>query len=309
MFCFLKKWFEPRAFNQGYLPEKNGHKVFYSEYGNPKGMPILVFHGGPGGGARPRHAMFANLNKYRIIMFDQRGCNNSQPLGKLENNTTNDLIDDADRLLNYLKINDKIILRGASWGSTLALLFAEKYPARIEKMLLSQIFMADKDNAWWEFEGCRWHYPDFVEDLECKAKGDIPKYFANEINSRNIKKQLDAANFYGWYERVCCSLNPRWNNCTKLDEKTLAELRIFMHYRVNDFFMKSDCDILKDIKKIKDIPTVIVHNRLDFVCPVKGAYELHKALRKSRLVIVPEFGHCGKLLFKTIKRIFCDELS
>ena len=305
MIKFWKKWFEPKAYNQGFLPEFEGHKVFFSEFGNPKGKPILMFHGGPGGGAHARHANFANLKKYRIIMFDQRGCHKSLPLGKLENNNTSGLIKDAERLLEYL---DKIILRGASWGSTLALLFAEKYPQKIEKILLSQVFMADIEDEWWEFEGCKWHYPEFVEELESKAKKNIPEYFAEEINSKNKRKQLDAANYYGWYERVCSSFKPSWNNCEELSDKELASQRIFMHYRVNKFFMKSDCDIMKNIKKIKQIPTIIVHNRLDFVCPLKGAYKLHKVLSKSKLIVVPEFGHVGKLLSKTIKTVFRAEL-
>ena len=309
MIKFWKKLFEPKAFNQGFLPECDGHKVFFSEFGNPKGKPVLMFHGGPGGGAHARHAKFANLKRYRIIMFDQRGCHKSLPLGKLKKNTTSELLKDAERLLDYLNIKEKIILRGASWGSTLALLFAEKHPDRIEKMLLSQIFLADIGDAWWEFDGCRWHYPEFVETLELKAKGDIPEYFYNEIISKNNKKQLDAANYYGSYERVCSNIMPHWNNCSELSDKELASQRIFMHYRVNDFFMKSDCDILQKIKKVKHIPTVIIHNRLDFVCPLKGAYELHKALPESKLIVVPEFGHVGRLLYKTMNKVFREELQ
>lgn len=308
MINFWKKWFEPKAYNQGYLPEVDGHKVFFSEYGNPNGKPMLVFHGGPGGSAKPSYAKGVNLKKYRVIMFDQRGCNKSLPMGKLENNTTNDLLNDADRLLNYLKINGKIILKGPSWGSSLALMFAEKHPEKVEKMLLSQVFLADMGNSWWEFEGCRWHYPEFVECLESKTKGDIYDYFAKKICSNNKKQQLDAANYYGYYERVCCSLNPRWGDCLELDEKSLASNRVFMYYAKNKFFMNDKNDIMKNIKKIKNIPALIVHNRLDFVCPVKGAYELHKALPNSRLIIVPEFGHVGKLLNKTIKEEFKKEL-
>ena len=109
MIKFWKKWFEPKAYNQGFLPEIEGHKVFFSEFGNSKGKPVLVFHGGPGGGAHARHANFANLKKYRIIMFDQRGCHKSLPLGKLENNNTSGLIRDAERLLEYLNIKYHII--------------------------------------------------------------------------------------------------------------------------------------------------------------------------------------------------------
>lgn len=304
-----RKWFEPKAFNSGFLPENEGHQVFFCEYGNPKGKPVLFFHGGPGGGARATHAKGINLKKYRAIMFDQRGCSNSIPQGKLENNTTDHLLNDACRLLNYLKINKKIILRGASWGSTLALLFAERYPQKVEKMLLSQVFLADTGSSWWEFEGCYWHYPEFVELLESKANGDVREYFAQKICSDDEKQQLEAANYYGYYERVCCSLDPKWSDCLKLDEKSLAGHRVFMHYSNNNFFINPSDAIMNNIEKIKNIPTIIIHNRLDFVCPVKGAYELHKQLKDSKLIIVPEFGHVGKLLSKTITRVFREELK
>lgn len=308
MISWLKNFFDPKPYNSGHLSAKDGHRIFYMEFGNPQGRPILVFHGGPGGGCRARHAGFADLKSYRVIMFEQRGCGRSTPLGSIKKNDTESLLNDATRLITHLKIREKIILRGASWGSTLALLFAERYPDRVEKMLLSQIFLADENNGYWEFEGCRWFYPEFVEELERKSKGDITAFFAAEINSKNLKKQLDAANSYGWYERICGSLNPHWDNKTELTEKELASQRVFMHYRANDFFLQPQ-QIMNNINKIKHIPTVIVHNRLDFVCPPLGAYQLHKALANSRLIMVPERGHGGKLLSQTIKREFRKELT
>ena len=127
---FWDKWFEPKPFNSGFLPEKDGHKVYFAEFGNPNGKPVLVFNGGPGGSFHPYRAKYANLRKYRVIMFDQRGCGRSEPSGKVGNNTTQDLLNDTTRLVNHLKINQKIILWGASWGSTLALLWAEQNPEK-----------------------------------------------------------------------------------------------------------------------------------------------------------------------------------
>ncbi len=308
MLNWWKKLFEPKPFNQGFLPENKGHQVFFMEFGNKKGKPILLFHGGPGGGTRPGHAKFANLRKYRVIMFDQRGCGRSLPLGMCENNTTQDLIEDANLLLNYLNIKEKIILRGASWGSTLALLFAEKYPDKVEKILLSQIFLADEDSRFWEFEGNSFFYPEFVEELERKAKGRaVQAHFDAEISSKSLKKQLDAANYYGWYERICGNLTPQWNTLQEIDDKELASQRVYMHYSANKFMLEPN-QILKNIRKIKDIPALIIHNRLDFVCPPKGAYKLHKALPKSTLIMVPERGHVGKLLYKTMMREFGKEV-
>ena len=142
---FFEKWFLPKPYNEGYLPEDNGHKVYFAEYGNKNGKPILIFHGGPGGSCRAKHIKGINLKKYRVIAVEQRGCNRSEPMGEIKNNTTKDLLNDYDRLINHLNINEKIILRGASWGSTLALLWAERNPDKVEKMVLSQIFLANKD--------------------------------------------------------------------------------------------------------------------------------------------------------------------
>lgn len=308
MISWLKKLWEPKPYNCGYLPAKDGQRIFYMELGNPEGQPILVFHGGPGGRCRAGWADFADLKEYRVIMFDQRGSGRSLPLGCLKKNDTENLLNDAMRLLTHLKIKEKIILRGGSWGATLALLFAERYPERVEKMLLSQIFLADESSSYWEFDGCRWFYPEFVEELERKSKGDIAAYFAAEINSKSLKKQLDAANYYGWYERICGSLNPHWDNKEELTEKELASQRVFMHYSANNFFLEPG-QIMNNIKKIKHIPAVIVHNRLDFVCPFIGAYQLHKAMPNSRLVVVPERGHVGKLLTKTVMQEFKKELA
>ena len=305
---FWKKWFEPKAFNSGFLTESGGHKVFFAEYGNPQGKPILLFHGGPGGSFKSKHVTFANLKKYRVIGFDQRGCGKSLPLGEMRNNNTEELLKDAQRLLDYLHITDKVIISGGSWGSTLALLFAETYPDRVEKLLLSQIFLADSISKNWEFEGMKMFYPEFVEELEYKAKGrGVHKHFAQMINSHNPEKQLEAANLYGSYERLCGSLEPHWGQMTELSENELASQKIYMNYAVQNFMLK-DLQIIKNIASIPSIPVIIVHNRLDFVCPVYGAYMISKLIPGSKLVIVPDRGHVSALMYKTMNKIFAEEL-
>lgn len=305
---WLSKWFEPKPYNCGYLPPKDGHEVFFMEFGNPQGLPVIVFHGGPGGRCSPKHAAIFNLKRYRVILFDQRGCKRSLPLGELKNNTTQALLEDTTRLLNHLKIKDKVILRGGSWGSTLALLWAIQNPQRVERLLLSQIFLADKEALRWENSEAAWFYPEFVEQLKNKSQGfDIPEYFDKLISSGEAEKQLEAANTYGFWERVRSSLNPRWNSAEELSDCELAEQRIYIRYAARKFWLEDE-EILDNLSKIKDIPTVIVHNRLDFVCPLKGAYEVHKALPRSRLVVVPDSGHVSPLLYKTIKREFRKEL-
>ena len=305
---FWDSWFLPKPFNSGYLPEVNGHLVYYAEYGNSQGIPVLVFHGGPGGSFNARRAKIANLKKYRIVMFDQRGCGNSIPQGKIDSNTTLDLLEDASRLLDYLRINQKVIVWGGSWGSTLALLWAEHHPERVEKLLLSQIFLANDESQRWEMEDCAYFYPEFVEYLNHASQDNIAPYYNQLIQSDELAKQLDAINHFGWFERVLGSMSPQFASFKELTEKQLTSNRIYMHYEAHKFFLKSDT-ILDNINKIKDIPTIIVHNRLDMVCPFKGAYDLHKSLHNSQLIIVPDFGHSSKLLRKAIAKNFAAILK
>ena len=305
---FLAWFFEPKPFNSGYLPTKDGHDVFFMEFGNPFGKPIIVTHGGPGGSCKAKYAKVPKGDKYRIIMMDQRGCGKSLPAGKLENNTTADTIDDIARLLDFLQIKEKIVLRGGSWGSTIALLFAEKYPERVEKLLLSQIFLADKANKYWINQENSLFYPDMLERLyqEVENPQNLEDAYSALILSDDAEKQSKAVKFYGNYERVLGCLNPEFLD-VDLDEKTLASTRIYIEYAKNNFFL-SDNEIMDNIAKIENIPAVLVHNRLDMSCPLIGAYQLHKKMKNSKLVVVPERGHVGKLLYKTIDKEFCEFL-
>lgn len=306
--AFWNKWFEPKPFHSGYLPESEGHNVYFAEFGNPNGKPILVFHGGPGGGAKPKHAAFADLKRFRVILFDQRGCGKSLPLGELQHNNTQALLKDAQRLLDYLHIDEQIIIRGGSWGSTLALLFAEQHPQKVKKLLLSQIFLADENHFAWELGGQKHIYPEFVAQMEQKAgMKKIIDYFVAQINSNKPCKQLEAINMYGYYERVCGTNYPHWDTQTLVDEKELASQRIYMNYVAERFMLKNN-EILQNIAKIAHIPAKIVHNRWDFVCPMSGAYLLHKAMPRSELVVVADSGHVSHLLHKTMKKEFTKEL-
>lgn len=298
---FFSDWFLPKPYNEGYLSEKNGHKVYFAEYGNKNGKPILFFHGGPGGSCKAKHLKNINLRKYRAIMLDQRGCGKSMPLGKIDKNTTQDILKDYDRLVDFLNIKEKIILRGGSWGSTLALLWAEKNPQKVEKMILSQIFLANDDFHHWEFEGTKYIYPEFVEHLTKKSKGNIKAYYNKLIQSISNKKQLEAINEFGWFERICGSMDPKFACFSEVCDKELASNRVYINYADNNFFLKND-EILKNISRINNIETIIIHNRLDLICPFKGAYDLHKKLKKSKLIAVDEFGHVGDKLHKSIAK-------
>ncbi|MDR1694589.1 MAG: alpha/beta fold hydrolase [Lactobacillaceae bacterium] len=300
-FKIFKRFFDAKPFNQGYLPEEDGHKIFFMEIGNPDGKPVISFHGGPGYRSRANSSKTFNLKKYRVILFDQRGCGRSIPYGEMKNNTAAKAASDAKRLLDYLKIKRKVIVNGGSWGSTLALLFAETYPEKIEKLIVSKIFLANASDEKWQAETSGLFYPDMLERLKEGAKGsaDMKKYYADLINSNNLVEQVRAIELYGSYENVLGSLNPKLG-FSELDADVIGSMKIFINYTAEEFTLKKN-QIMNDIEKIKNIKTLIVHNRLDMVCPLRNAYELHKALPKSRLVIAPYMGHYGKGLSMVIK--------
>lgn len=294
--------FKPKVFNEGYLPEKDGHKVYFMEAGNPKGKPVLVFHGGPGGSAKLRHAYAFDRKKYRVILFDQRGSGKSLPSGEMMHNTTQDLIADAERLLEYLKIDGKLIVRGGSWGSTLAMLFAEKNAERVEKLLLSQIFWADDAALQWLEHQNGLFYPDILAVLknDVKAGANTAEYYADLINSQDLAAQVKAVALYGSYERQLGKLNPKLE-IGEVRAEDITSTRIYINY-IAQKFMLPEGEIVKHLSKISHIPTLIVHNRLDFACPVQGAYDLHQKMPHSTLVIVPDIGHSSVLLHKAIDR-------
>lgn len=304
--CWQKIWnklVEPKPINCGYLPVADGHEVYFMEYGNKYGKPIFLTHGGPGGACKAKHAACFDLKKYRVIMMDQRGCGKSLPLGCLKNNTMEDLIWDIKRLYDFLQIKEKIILRGGSWGSTVMLCFAERYPELVDKMILTQIFLADEENDKWFNEQSALFYPDFMEDMRKGVASwkSLPEYYEGLLNSDDKNKQLKAVNMYGWYERVLGNLNPSWGTTEELREQEFSDMRIYLNYASRAYTLKSN-QIMRNVKKIAHIPTLIVHNRLDMVCPLKGAYDLSKKMKNVKLVIVPEKGHIGDLLYKTIKK-------
>ena len=296
--------FTPRVFNSGYLPEKEGHRVYFMELGNPEGEPVLIFNGGPGGMSRVHKAAAFDRKKYHVIMFDQRGCGKSLPAGEMENNDSIASLEDAERLIKHLNIKDQLIVRGGSWGSTLALLFAMRNPKMVKKLLLSQIFLADSDNKRWMEEENGLFYPDMLEKLEAAApknkKLNLAQRFAKMMNSYNLGQQVKAISTYGSYEHILGQLSPKLG-LAKITQDDINTNMIYINYCAQNFMLDDKC-IIENTYLIKHIPTLIVHNRLDMVCPLQGAYELHKRLPKSKLVIVPDIGHSSKLLKKTIKK-------
>lgn len=297
------KWREPKPFNEGYLPEADGHRIYFAEYGKKGGKPVLLTHGGPGGQTHAGHAAVFDLKKYRVIMFDQRGCGKSLPAGKLENNTMEDTLWDMKRLYEHLQLKEKVILRGASWGSTVMLCFAEKYPELVECLLLSQIFLVDGVHEEWFNKQSALFYPEFVEAMTKNAGSwkSLPEYYAELINSGDEAKQLQAANQYGWYERVLGAVNPSFGTAAALDDAGRQELRIYLNYAAKAYTLKNN-QIMRQVKKISHLPALLIHNRLDMDCPLYSAYQLHLRMPASKLVIAPGIGHYNPQLKAFISR-------
>lgn len=302
MWNFWEKVFTPKPFDEGYLQVSDKHKIFYHQYGNPHGKVALCLHGGPGGNSHASSAANFNLKKYRVILFDQRGCGKSVPAGLTEENSISDLCEDINRLLNFLNVKGKIVLYGTSWGSTLALYFAEHYPEKIEHLVLSKIFLANADNKLWEEKIAGFVYPDVWEKVETSVPEgeDIPAYYYKLVMSNNRQKQEKAVKFYARYEyNLSYLVLPKMSDEVSDDE--IASAKIYIHYAANKFFL-SDNELLNNIHKLKKIPVHIIHNRADLLCPLMGAYQLNRALPLSTLDIVPAYGHVSNKMRLNIKK-------
>lgn len=285
-------------FNTGYLPTEDGHDVYFAEYGNATGIPILRFHGGPGWHAKEKHTHVFNLKKHRVILFDQRGCGQSRPAGMTENNTLEKLVKDAKRLLDQLSIH-KCTVYGGSWGATLALAFAQAYPAHVERLVLTQVFLARQKDIAWITEDIARCYPDIIHKLkeEVRDGSSLRAYYAAQMASGD---RVRATQLYGSYERMIGQMSPCFTDEVPTQEH-ISAFGIYMHYDSIGYGLYEN-QLMANIGKIAHLPTLIVHNRLDLVCPVDQAWELHRAMPNSNLVIVPDSGHGSDMLDRTIRQ-------
>jgi proline iminopeptidase len=303
MFWFKLRLKFLKPFNQGFLPEIDGHKIFYQELGNKNGEPILIFHGGPGGSSKPYHASGFDLKKYHIITFDQRGCGKSEYKDALYQNTIDATAQDAIRLLKFLNIKQEIIIAGASFGVTCALYFAQKHPELVKKIILNSVFLARKKDGDNMSPSAKLFYADVLETLQKVAKGKDIFTFCHEKLFSQKQKDVDLAmQYYAPFEHMIGSFDVDFPQ-KEYSERWLNKFKIFMHYIKNDFFLTEN-QLIKNAKKIAHIPTYIYHNRLDFICPMYQAHEIHKALKKSKLHIVKATGHCSPEIYLEMYNTF-----
>ncbi len=284
-------------YNRGWLPVGSGHQVYFEECGNPAGKPVLVVHGGPGGGSNPTMRRFHDPRLHRIVLFDQRGCGHSTPHASLEDNTTWHLVADMEALRRHLRI-ERWQLMGGSWGSTLALAYAELHPDRVCEMILRGIFLLRRAELEWFYGGgAAWLFPDayeaFSRPIPPAERGDIIGAYYRRLTSSDRAEQLAAAKAWSIWEGSTLALLPDPDRVRQfgMDLYALAFARIESHYFVNRGFFDVDGQLLLDAARIRDIPGVIVHGRYDVVTPVMNAFDLKKVWQKAELRVVPDAGH------------------
>ena len=287
---------EIEPFNNFYLPKKNMHEVYVEESGNPEGVPIIFIHGGPGGGCGTKQRRFFDPSYYRIILFDQRGCGKSKPLGEIQNNTTSDLINDMELIRQYLKIENWFLF-GGSWGSTLALAYAIKFSKAVKGLILRGIFLSRPHELEWFLNEVDQFFPDLHDDLlshdSTINKKNLVSQYSKLVFGDNQEAAKKAAVAWNQFEGSILKLMPPENSESSESinfDFELARAKVQLHYIQNQCFVDGD-DILRKISSLKDKPIIIVQGRYDMVCPPKTAYELMKQLPNSDFFMIPNAGH------------------
>ena len=275
------------------------HEIHVEECGNPRGKAIVFVHGGPGGGVEPWHRQFFNPEKYRIVLFDQRGCGRSTPHAELRENTTWHLVEDMEKIREMLGIHDWVVF-GGSWGSTLALAYAMTHPWRVKGLILRGIFLLRPEEIRWFYQdGCSWLYPDawehYLEPIPATERDDLVTAYYQRLTHADVRIRTAAARAWSIWEGATSKLVPSEDLVKRFGEDKFAEAfaRIECHYFVNNGFFETKNWLLENVGRIRNIPGVIIQGRYDVVCPIKSAWDLHRAWPESDLQIVPDAGHAA----------------
>lgn len=279
----------------GMLPVDDLHTLYWEESGNPRGQPVLFLHGGPGGGTSPRQRSFFDPAHYRIILFDQRGAGKSTPLGEYRNNTTPLLVQDIERLRELLGV-DRWLVFGGSWGSTLALAYGQSHPERCLGFILRGIFLCTQAEIDWFMHGMRWFFPEaheqFIASIPPSERTDLLQAYARRLFTHDPAIYLPAARAWSRYEAACLFLKPDPDtvaDCTD-DATSLGVGRLEAHYFQHRGFFEED-QLIRELGRIRHLPSVIVQGRYDVVCPPATALRLHAAWPGAQLRIIEAAGH------------------
>ena len=284
-------------YQSGMLPVSDGHVLYYEESGNPAGKPALFLHGGPGGGSEPRHRQFFDPAAYRIVVFDQRGCGKSTPFASLEANTTWDLVADVERLREHLGV-EKWLVFGGSWGSTLALAYAETHPERVSELVLRGIFLVRKwEIDWFYQDGASHLFPDAWEDflapIPVEERHDLVAAYHRRLTSDDAAVRIRAARAWSVWEGRTSYLCVNEAAVAHHDEDDFATAfaRVECHYFAHGCWLEGERALLANVGRIRHIPVVIVQGRYDVVCPMQSAWALYRAWPEAELLVTPDAGH------------------
>jgi proline iminopeptidase len=277
----------------GMLDVGNGHQIYWEECGNPKGVPIVFLHGGPGAGASALHRRFFDPVHYRIILLDQRGCGRSIPTAEIAHNTTPDLVQDLERLRMLLNI-DRWYVFGGSWGSTLALAYGVAHPTRSLGFIIRGIFMGQTYEKDWFIHKMGTFYPEegnaFLNFLEEDERADVLASYVKHLNHPNPEVHMPAAFSWAGYEEACATLLPYHGHSEPDPVLALCLSRLEAHYFQHNFFMKEGY-LFENLHKIIHLPCIIIQGRYDVICPPKTAAKLASQWPKAQYIVIPDAGH------------------
>jgi proline iminopeptidase len=286
---------EIEPYNCGWLDLDGLHQMYWEECGNPRGLPVVFLHGGPGAGSAPAHRRFFDPARYRIVIYDQRGAGRSRPLGELRDNTTPLLVDDIEKLRRHLRI-DRWLVFGGSWGSTLALAYAIEHADRCTGLVLRGIFLCRKSEIDWFLYGLRHFFPEawtaFAREIPEAERNDLLSAYYRRLTDPSPAVHMRAARAWSIYEGSCSTLlaSPETVAYFASDVVALGLARIEAHYFIHDIFMPENA-LLANIGRVRHVPAVLVQGRYDAVCPIVTADDLHHAWPEAEYVLVPDAGH------------------
>jgi proline iminopeptidase len=296
---------EISPYHATWIERPRGHKIYVELSGNPHGKPIIFLHGGPGGGTSPKQRQFFDPKHYQIILFDQRGCGQSKPLGETNGNTTQDLLSDMEAIRKHFDIKRWIIF-GGSWGSALALAYATQYPETIKALILRGIFLSRKTELDWFLDEVKAFFPEahqtLVDFLPDDKRDDLVKNYSELVFSNDLKISGPASIAWNRFESGLLKLLPQAEGNKVLTDEDIqneiARARVQLHYIKDQCFIDGK-KILEKVSQLKDIPTTIIQGRYDMVCPPITAYELYQCMPHANFIIVPDAGHSASELSMT----------
>ncbi len=292
---------EIEPYDSGHLEVSAVHKLYYEQCGNPKGKPVVFLHGGPGAGLIPDYRRFFDPSVYRVILFEQRGAGRSIPHASLEDNTTWYLVQDIEKFREHFGVEQWLVF-GGSWGSTLALAYAEKHPERVTGLVLRGIFLCRPKEIRWFYEdsqGASAIYPEtweeYVRIIPEAERGDMIGAYYRRLTSDDATVRAEAAYAWSKWEASALKLLPDQKMIDEFTEPEMAAAlaRIECHYFENNCFFETDNYLIENVGRIRHIPAVIVHGRYDMVCPFMSAWDLHRAWPEAELRVIADAGHAA----------------